>query len=89
MLGDAGDGIAEPVRIIQMETSREVALEEGRPDDRSNPVRSFRLEGITVLLPSGKLTLVTGNTGAGKTAFLLGLLGGKRIMSCISHLRMM
>jgi len=40
-------------------------------------VQPFKLHNINVSLPPGKLTLVTGITGAGKTAFLVGLLGGK------------
>jgi len=37
---------------------------------------SFKLQDLTVHIPRGSLTLVTGPTGAGKTAFLVGLLGG-------------
>jgi ABC-type uncharacterized transport system ATPase subunit len=37
---------------------------------------SFKLQDLTINIPRGALTLVTGPTGAGKTAFLVGLLGG-------------
>ena len=37
---------------------------------------SFKLQDLTISIPRGCLTLVTGPTGAGKTAFLVGLLGG-------------
>ena len=37
---------------------------------------SFKLQDLTIHIPRGSLTLVTGPTGAGKTAFLVGLLGG-------------
>lgn len=37
----------------------------------------FRLSEINITFPVGKLTLVTGRTGSGKTALLNALLGGK------------
>jgi ABC-type multidrug transport system fused ATPase/permease subunit len=46
---------------------------------RIAPVKAFKLQNLNVSLPLGELTLVTGITGAGKTAFLVALLGGKRL----------
>lgn len=37
----------------------------------------FQLSNLDVRIPRGTLTLVTGATGAGKSAFLVGLLGGE------------
>jgi ABC-type siderophore export system fused ATPase/permease subunit len=37
---------------------------------------SFQLGPLNVVFPKGKLTLVSGATGSGKTALLLSLLGG-------------
>lgn len=53
------------------------SLEWHRPVEEDQPsTMSFRLQDLTVNIPLGSLTLVTGPTGAGKTAFLVGLLGG-------------
>lgn len=43
----------------------------------TTPIKAFKLQNLNVSLPPGELTLVTGITGAGKTAFLVALLGGK------------
>jgi ABC-type multidrug transport system fused ATPase/permease subunit len=76
LLGEAEAGIPEPVRVIQMEGEMEAAR---NPNERTKQQQQqpFKLNNVTVFLPPGKLTLVTGNTGSGKTAFLVGLLGGE------------
>ena len=53
------------------------SLEWHRPteEDQASST-SFKLQDLTISIPHGCLTLVTGPTGAGKTAFLVGLLGG-------------
>jgi ABC-type multidrug transport system fused ATPase/permease subunit len=70
--GEAEAGILEPVLVAQMEAAR-------NPNERTKQQQQqpFKLNNVTVFLPPGKLTLVTGNTGSGKTAFLVGLLGGE------------
>lgn len=45
------------------------------PQARDGPVR-FILGPLNVMFPSGKLTLVRGATGSGKSALLCALLGG-------------
>lgn len=45
---------------------------------RDGPAR-FTLGPLNVVLPSGKLTLVSGATGSGKSALLCALLGGRLI----------
>ena len=44
---------------------------------------TFRLGPLDVTFPTGKLTLVSGATGSGKTALLMALLGGD---SCLMTL---
>jgi ABC-type multidrug transport system fused ATPase/permease subunit len=77
--GEAEDGIPEPVRVVQMEGEIEAAR---NPNERNKQQqqRPFKLSNLTVFLPTKKLTLVTGNTGSGKTAFLVGLLGGELLV---------
>jgi ABC-type uncharacterized transport system ATPase subunit len=48
-----------------------------RPVEDQTSSTSFKLQDLTINIPHGSLTLVTGPTGAGKTAFLVGLLGGR------------
>lgn len=53
------------------------SLEWHRPvEEDQTSSTSFKLHDLTISIPHGCLTLVTGPTGAGKTAFLVGLLGG-------------
>jgi len=53
------------------------SLDWHRPvEEDETSTTSFKLQDLTVHIPRGSLTLVTGPTGAGKTAFLVGLLGG-------------
>lgn len=40
------------------------------------PTSTFRLEDISIEFPVGKLSLITGPTGSGKTSILNALLGG-------------
>lgn len=42
-----------------------------------NPDNAFQLGPLDFTFPKGKLTLVSGSTGSGKTALLLSLLGGE------------
>jgi ABC-type multidrug transport system fused ATPase/permease subunit len=52
---------------------------------RAALIESFKLQNINVFMPPGELTLVTGITGAGKTAFLVALLGGKYLIAPSVH----
>ncbi|KLT42676.1 P-loop containing nucleoside triphosphate hydrolase protein [Cutaneotrichosporon oleaginosum] len=45
------------------------------------PANTFRLKGISLSLPQGKMTLVCGPLGAGKTLFLRALLGEAKVES--------
>jgi hypothetical protein len=69
------EGLVEPESLLASSSG-----DARKPNQR---VQAFKLENVTVSLPVGKLTLVTGNTGAGKTAFLMGLLGGEFILLII------
>jgi ABC-type siderophore export system fused ATPase/permease subunit len=53
----------------------EAVFEWDGTSDESSPSR-FRLGPLDFTFPSGKLTLVSGATGSGKTALLSALLGG-------------
>jgi hypothetical protein len=77
----------QPISILDPLPEVELIQEEAgllsRSEATANPVKRgrvqlFKLQNINVTLPPGKLTLVTGITGAGKTAFLVGLLGGEQ-----------
>jgi len=65
------------------------SLEWHRPvEEDQTSSTSFKLQDLTINIPQGSLTLVTGPTGAGKTAFLVGLLGGtfgQHLYLVISH----
>ena len=50
------------------------------PKERSSRP-AFHLGPLNVNFPLGKLTLVTGATGSGKSALLLSLLGGESILA--------
>ena len=65
------------VGLVQEEASYLHRSESAVDPATLRKVQPFKLQNISVLLPPGKLTLVTGITGAGKTAFLVGLLGGE------------
>jgi ABC-type uncharacterized transport system ATPase subunit len=53
------------------------SLEWHRPEEEDQTSSTtFKLQDLAINIPHGSLTLVTGPTGAGKTAFLVGLLGG-------------
>ena len=59
------------------------SLEWHRPVEEDQTLStSFKLQDLAVNIPHGSLTLVTGPTGAGKTAFLVGLLGGMFLGQC-------
>lgn len=78
--GEGAGGLPSAVHIIQEEVEVEAGSERrdhSTNQREQNEQRPFKLIIPNLLLPLGKLTLVTGNTGAGKTAFLVGLLGGK------------
>lgn len=53
----------------------EATFEWEEPQEASPPSR-FRLGPLNFMFPRGKLTLVSGATGSGKTALLSALLGG-------------
>lgn len=56
---------------------KDASLEWHRPAEEDRPsTTTFKLQDLTIDIPRGSLTLVTGPTGAGKTAFLIGFLGG-------------
>lgn len=46
------------------------------PMESERAVEHFRLADLDVTFPLGKLTLITGRTGSGKSALLTALLGG-------------
>jgi ABC-type transport system involved in cytochrome bd biosynthesis, ATPase and permease components len=46
----------------------------------------FKLGPLDVTFPPGKLTLISGATGSGKSALLIALLGGKSRLSSISFI---
>jgi ABC-type transport system involved in cytochrome bd biosynthesis fused ATPase/permease subunit len=49
----------------------------------STPSTRFQLGPLDLSFPTGKLTLVSGATGSGKTALLTALLGGRLDHFCI------
>ncbi|CAO1637053.1 unnamed protein product [Jaminaea pallidilutea] len=55
-------------------------------EDEDDHAQPFRLTGITFTPPAGKLCLVTGPTGSGKTALLSALLGEMELLSGKSHM---
>ena len=55
--------------------------EEGNNVPEEEPERIFELSDIKVDFPVGKLSVVSGPTGAGKTAILIGLLGEMDLIS--------
>ncbi|KAG8820432.1 hypothetical protein FRC19_008875 [Serendipita sp. 401] len=81
------DNELEQTALLQEETVAIANLESAeRSVSRSRGNRSFKLQDLNVSLPIGKLTLVTGITGAGKTAFLVGLLGEMSLLKGKVHL---
>lgn len=48
------------------------------PDEDGQDVARFALGPLGINFPIGKLSLITGTNGSGKTALLLALLGGMR-----------
>lgn len=50
------------------------------PKSSPSPAR-FELGPLDIKFPKGKLTIVSGATGSGKSALLAALLGGKHILS--------
>lgn len=51
-------------------------VESAAPTPENTAAQTFRLTDLDILFPLGKLTLVSGRTGSGKTALLNALLGG-------------
>ncbi|KAG8813717.1 hypothetical protein FRC17_001460, partial [Serendipita sp. 399] len=79
----------EQVTFVQEEALAIASLDSAERNlPKSAPAgnRRFKLQDLNVLLPIGKLTLVTGITGAGKTAFLVGLLGEMNLLKGKVHL---
>lgn len=56
---------------------REALSAWGAPYENTDPAPAFQLGPLNIEFPLGKLTLVTGSTGSGKTALLKSLLGGQ------------
>ena len=50
-------------------------LAEKPKEDATQPAEPFKLTDLDVVFPRGKMTLVAGRFGSGKTLLLLGLLG--------------
>lgn len=59
----------------------QASFEWSERNDEGGEAARFVLGPLDIEFPSGQLTLVTGNTGSGKTALLASLLGGK----CLSE----
>lgn len=58
---------------------RSASFEWSAPDSSGDVDREpFVLKDLTIQFPSGKLSLITGATGSGKSSLLNALLGGKR-----------
>jgi len=56
------------------------------PSETTMVHREFTLRGLSIRFPVGKLSLITGPTGSGKTSMLLALLGGNSPMAlCGGH----
>ncbi|KAF7311117.1 P-loop containing nucleoside triphosphate hydrolase protein [Mycena chlorophos] len=68
----------EEERPSSMDIGFESAVFEWQvPSETSPTAARFQLGPLDVIFPKGKLTLVSGATGSGKTALLSALLGGK------------
>jgi ABC-type multidrug transport system fused ATPase/permease subunit len=74
--------------LIQEEATR-LPPSQATVGPSTSRVQSFKLRNINVTLPPGRLTLVTGITGAGKTAFLVGLLGGELDQSLVETIHIL
>ncbi|PWN18685.1 hypothetical protein BCV69DRAFT_291227 [Microstroma glucosiphilum] len=56
------------------------------PESVAHAAAPFQLSDITFLPPSGRLSLVIGQTGSGKSALLTALLGEMKLLEGTSHL---
>lgn len=65
---------ASPVRDIGFSAA---TFEWQTPSQSPSITSRFQLGPLDVIFPEGKLTLISGATGSGKTAMLLALLGGR------------
>ncbi|KAG2178689.1 hypothetical protein INT44_001842 [Umbelopsis vinacea] len=72
--------IIEPIRIGMENatvswTDIQAEKEDFRASSPSSSDKSFVMQNITVEFPIGKLSIICGSTGAGKTLLMMGLLG--------------
>lgn len=74
----ASSFMATPV-VLNTETGFSNATFEWPSMPKAEPsIACFELGPLNITFPKGKLTLVSGPTGSGKSALLLSMLGGKQ-----------
>ncbi|CCA72145.1 related to multidrug resistance protein [Serendipita indica DSM 11827] len=83
---DEGQPITAPEIDHPVPTSEPIRGSSSSVVTTPTSVQRFALRDLNIQLPVGKLTLVTGITGSGKTAFLTGLLGEMQLLRGKVHL---